>query len=117
MEKLEGTIGEYLKQSIETSKLENSDCVEFKFGDKKIGFEIKGKFCKSGIVEACFTVADITQCITADLSKGEVCGVTDFKVIEIKYCLYMKGSCLWTKGYVGNWLHKDTWDEQIICVP
>ncbi|MEL7664875.1 MAG: hypothetical protein AAGU10_12235 [Methanosarcina mazei] len=116
MEQFQGTISEYLKQSVETGKLADSDCQEFKFGDVKIGIEIKGKVCKSGKVEACITIANATQCITADLSKGEACGSTDLKVIEVKYCLYLKGSCLWTKGYIGNRFYKDTWDEQIICL-
>ncbi len=117
MEQFKGTIGEYLKQSIKTSKSTNSDCVDFSIGDKEIGFEAKGKFCKSGVLDVCFSIGEIfKQHIEADLSKKESCGTTDLEVIKIKYCFYMKGSCLWTKGYVRQLLHKEEWDEQIVCV-
>lgn len=52
-----------------------------------------------------------------DLSKGEWCNTVSAGIEEVKYCFYMKDSCLYTKGYVDGWFHgKQKWDEKVICV-
>ncbi|HKJ34325.1 MAG TPA: hypothetical protein VKA34_21050 [Balneolales bacterium] len=115
MEKLQGEIGEHLRQSITTEKT-IQDCVNFNF-DIKI-FSVKGKFCKSGILDFTTTVAGVQiQHLQIDLSKGEYCNNVSVGIEEVKYCFYLKDSCLYTKGYIDGWLHpKKSWDEKIVCV-
>lgn len=115
MEKLQGEIGEVLKKSINVADT-ISDCVNFNF-DVKI-FSVKGKFCKSGIIDVTVTIAGIQiQHLQIDLSKGEYCNNVSVGVEEVKYCFYTKDSCLYTKGYIDGWLHpKYTWDEKIVCI-
>ncbi len=115
MDKLQGSIGEVLRQSINTEKV-IQDCVNFDF-DIKI-FSVKGKFCKTGIIDITVTVAGIQiQHLQVDLSKGEYCNKISVGIEEVQYCFYLKGSCLYTKGYIDGWLHpKQTWDEKIVCI-
>jgi len=79
---------------------------------------VKGEFCKSGIIDVTVTVAGIEiQHLKADLSHKEVCNKVSVGVEEVKYCFYMTGSCLHTKGHVDGWLHPiQKWDEQIVCL-
>ncbi|NGP88030.1 hypothetical protein [Fodinibius halophilus] len=115
MEKLEGDLGEFLQKSIETEETV-SDCVNFNF-DIKI-LSVKGKFCKSGILDVTVTVAGVQiQHLQIDLSDGEYCNKVSVGVEEVRYCFYVKKNCLYTKGYVDGWFHpKETWDEKIVCI-
>jgi len=127
MEKLQGDIGEVLRKSIKTEPATGdaatggalraiSDCVNFDF-DIKI-FSVKGKFCKSGVIDYTVTIAGIQiQHLQVDLSRGEYCNTVSVGVEEVQYCFYMKGSCLHTRGYIDGWLHdKQSWNEKIVCV-
>ena len=115
MEKLKGTIGENVKNSVKIEKSTISDCAKFNFDIKII--EFKGEVCKSGILDVNVKVAGFQMAhLKIDLSKGEYCNTVSVGIEEVKYCFYLKGSCLYTKGYVDGWLHdKQKWDEKIIC--
>jgi hypothetical protein len=122
MDKLQGTIGEALQASIQTGNLDTtetlkavSDCIDFNF-DISI-LSIKGEICKSGTLDISGSVLgmEITH-TTVDLAKGEYCANPSIGAVEVKYCFYLSGSCLRTKGYVDSWFSsKQSWDEQILC--
>lgn len=115
MEKLKGTIGENLTNSIKTEK-SIADCVKFDFDIKVVAF--KGKVCKSGILDVAVYFAGIkVDHETIDLSKGEWCNTVNVGIEEVKFCFRIKDSCLYTKGHIDGWLHpKQKWDEKIICL-
>jgi len=122
MDKIEGSIGEAIQASLQIGNLETteeleavSDCTNFEF-DIKI-LSIKGQFCRSGRLEITGSVIGIQIGHTVvDLSKGEFCQNPSIGFEEVKYCFYVSGSCLRTRGYVDGWLHsKEEWDEEIVC--
>ena len=91
------------------------DCVNFNFDIKII--KIEGTICKSGKLDFKASVIGIqVGHTTIDLSAGGVCFNPSIGVEEIKYCFELKGSCLYTNGYVDGWFHKkQSWDEKIVC--
>jgi len=122
MDKLQGTIGEALQASIQTGNLDTtetleavSDCINFNFDIKVLS--ISGEICKSGRLEITGSVLGIQIAqTTVDLAKGEYCANPSIGFEEVKYCFYLSGSCLRTKGYVDGWFHsKQEWDEEIVC--
>jgi len=131
MDKFEGNLGELLQSSLKINKAGvklaadsevddiltagGSDCINFNF-DIKI-LSIEGSICKSGRLEIKGSVIGIPIGHTVvDLSKGAFCAHPSIGIEEVKYCFYISGSCLRTKGYVDGWFHKkQSWDEQILC--
>ncbi len=42
-----------------------------------------------------------------------VCSTITVLIEKVKYCFYIRGSCLYTKGHVDGWLHDiQKWDEK-----
>jgi len=122
MEKLQGEIGEVLKQSLNIKKAINdcNDCVKFEF-DVKV-FKVKGEFCESGIIDFKIYIAGVqTKHAKINLSKGEYCIKANASAVNVKCCFHLKkgskGSCLYTKGYIDSWLFsKKSWNEKITCI-
>ncbi|MBU7583116.1 MAG: hypothetical protein KAF91_09450 [Nostoc sp. TH1S01] len=122
MDKFQGSIGEVLQGSLQIENLNTTerleavnDCIDFNF-DIKI-LSISGQICKSGKLQIKGSVIGIQIGDTVvDLSKGEFCANPSIGFEEVKYCFYLSGSCLRTKGYVDGWFHsKQEWDEEIVC--
>ena len=117
MTKLEpGKLGEVLQQSLSTVEGSSSDCVDFNFDIKVVS--IKGSFCKSGEIEFTVSVAGVEiGHQKLNIHDKEYCNKVGVGVEEVKYCFYIKHSCLYTKGYVDGWFHdKHSWDEKIVCL-
>src|SRR5687768_2833264 len=83
----------------------SGDELPFSF-DIKI-LSVSGTLYKSGKLEAKVSVIGIQVGETVvDLSQGEFCQNPSVGVEEVKYCFYLKDSCLYTRGYVEGWFHE-----------
>ena len=89
--------------------------VHFKFDIKIV--KVEGTIWKSGKLEFTASVIGVQfGHTTVDLAGGGVCFNPSVGVEEIKYCFELRGSCLYTHGYVKGWFHKKkSWDAKIVC--
>ncbi|MEL7664876.1 MAG: hypothetical protein AAGU10_12240 [Methanosarcina mazei] len=117
MEKLEGTLADHIKQNISAKPRELDDCIDFSVSIYDV-FGVGGKICKNGELTIKSKFLDFTVAQqTVNILNKEYCNTLSIGFEEIRYCFYLKGSCLWTKGYIDGWFHeKQEWNEQIVCL-
>lgn len=96
--------------------VEDPDSQPFGF-DIKI-LKIKGYINKKGILDYTGSVFGVQiSHNTIDVSNHEICANPSLgKLVGVRYCFYMKGNCLYTKGTIKGWFKDRTsWNKKIVC--
>ncbi len=92
------------------------DYQEFGFDIKLV--KIKGRLYKNGTLDYTGAVFGVQLGHnTMDLSNKEVCANPSLgKLVGVRYCFYLKGKCLYTRGSVTGWFKTRTsWNQKIVC--
>ena len=105
--------GVRLRAAVEASP---EDYQEFGFDIKLV--KIKGRIYKNGTLDYTGAVFGVQLGHnTVDLSQKEVCANPSLgKLVGVKYCFYLKETCLYTRGSVTGWFKtRTTWNQKIVC--
>ena len=110
------SVNEQIKKTLQVESV-GDNCKGFSF-DAGV-FSVKGKFCIDGTVIYDVYVAGIkVDHGSANLRSGSYCNGFNAGVLEGKFCLELRGTCLYTTGKVGNWiLGYKHWNAKIVCFP
>jgi hypothetical protein len=92
------------------------DYQSFNFDIKLL--KVSGRIYKNGKLDVTGSVLGIKIAhTTVDLSNSEICWNPQIgKLLSVRYCFYMKGKCLYTRGQVSGWFTgRKGWNQRIIC--
>lgn len=96
--------------------VEDPDSQPFSFDIKIV--KIEGYINKKGILDYTGSVFGVQLGHnTIDVSTHEICANPSLgKLVGVRYCFYLKGNCLYTKGSVTGWFsERARWNRKIVC--